>query len=354
MSERFKILGVVIAALVIGVILFPPAVSAWFLNAANAQIARATTADSPERAVALANANTYITQARQFANEPRLSLAQARVLLAHGEAAWVGKALANVVLDDDPIVQFIRADTAWQLRETEVAFAHWRAAGAFVYFVNQAYRALDKHEWRDAENFARIAVGIAPDQADAHYALGDALSRQNIADPAALRELKRTESLTRDPDIKSRALSRQGEILAEQDELRDALEMFQRARGIAPLDARPRTGYALTKLQLDPGARDESVALLEQVVGDSPWYTSAYIALSQIAEENSDALGAETWLKTGLAQNPNDPRLLLPLGELYARQNRVTDAKEMLAFALKHETHTDSRQAITRALEKLQ
>ncbi len=353
MSDRFKILGFAIAALVIGVILFPPAASAWFLNAANTQIARAATGDTPERAAALANANTFITQARQFANEPRLSLAQARVMLAHGETAWADKTLADVILDDDPIVQFIWADAAWQARETEVAFAHWRAAGALVYFVNQAYRALDKHEWRDAENFARIAVGIAPDHADAHYALGDALSRQNVADPEALRELERTEPLTRDPDVKSRALSRQGEVLAEQGKPRDALDVFQRARGIAPLDARPRTGYALTKLQLDPGARDESIALLEQVVGDSPWYTSAYIALSQIAEENRDALGAETWLKTGLAKNPNDPRLLLPLGELYARHNRVPEAEETLALALKHETHTDARESITRALDKL-
>jgi tetratricopeptide (TPR) repeat protein len=160
--------------------------------------------------------------------------------------------------------------------------------------------------------------------------------------------------LTRDPDVKSRALSRQGEVLAEQGKLRDALDAFQRARGIAPIDARPRTGYALAQLQSDPGARDEAIALLVQVVSDSPWYTAAYIALAQIAEKNSDAPGAEIWLKTGLGKNPNDPRLLLPLGELYARQNRVAEARATLELALKYETHTDDRDAITRALERIQ
>jgi tetratricopeptide (TPR) repeat protein len=351
MSERFKILVVIIAALVIGAILFPQAASAWFLNAANAQIARAATTDSSERAAALANADTQITQARQLANEPRLSLAQARAALARGDAAGV-LATASPSLQSDPIAQFVWANAAWQARDVDTAFARWRDAGALVFFVNQTYRALDKHDWQDAEKFARIAIGIAPDYADTHFALGDALSRQDPANSEALRELERAEMLARDDEFRSTILSRRAEILAQQGKLRDALVLFDQARRVAPLDARPRTGYALAQLQLDPNAR-AAIALLTQVVTDSPWYTAAYGALAQIAEKEGDGAGAETWLKTGLAKNPNDPRLLFPLGELYARQGRTADARTTLRLALKLETRADAVRAISRALEKL-
>ena len=137
------------------------------------------------------------------------------------------------------------------------------------------------------------------------------------------------------------------EILAGRGDVRAARALFERARELAPIDARPRVGLALLL------ERDQASALLEQVIADSPWYVVAYSARAQIAEAANDARGAKTWLHRGLAKNPNDARLLLPLGELYARQGRVAEAKTMLELALKNETRADGRAAILRALEKL-
>jgi tetratricopeptide (TPR) repeat protein len=359
MPERSQILAIAIAVvmLFISAIIFPQAASAWFLNSANAHVARAVSLphNAPNRLLVLTQADAQAHQARQFADLGRLPLAEARAALARGEPQHAADALSNgsTSLRADFMAQYIWAEAAWQLRQPTVAFEHWRAAGASEYFLKQAYRAAEKDEWGEAADAASIAIGIAPELAEAHYVLGDALSRQDVNDPEAQRSIERAAELTRDNELLATILSRKAEILASQGNLRDALDVFSQARRVAPIDARPRTGYALALLQLRPDAREEATALLMQVVGDSPWYIAAYVALAQIAETRGDIKGAEEWLHKGLANNPNDARLLFPLGEFYARQGRIADARATLTLALKYETHADDRQAIERALERL-
>jgi tetratricopeptide (TPR) repeat protein len=322
------------------------ATSALLLNAANAQIARAARMPATARTQSLDHAEQWMHQARQIANEPRLSLARVRASVLGGAPDF---AESNSV--PDSIAQFWLGQAAWDAQEPAQAFAFWRAAGAFTYFINQARRAVDKHIWDEAEKFARIAIGIAPDDAEAHLILGTAISFQDINADEALRELERAFQLARDDELRATILSRHAEILAARGNARAARALFERAHEIAPIDARPRVGIAL--LQLGIGSHAEAGALLEQVIADSPWYVVAYSARAQIAEAANDARGAETWLHRGLVKNPNDARLLLPLGELYARQGRVAEAKTMLELALKNETRADGRAAILRALEKL-
>jgi tetratricopeptide (TPR) repeat protein len=215
------------------------------------------------------------------------------------------------------------------------------------------HRALDNHQWSVAEDCARIAVAIDPNTADAHFVLGDALSRQSGGNAEALDELDRARKLTRDPELLSTFLSRTGEILTSQGQLQEALAYFDQARSVAPIDARPRTDYALTLLKLQPKTREQAVALLNQVVGDSPWYTAAYIALADISETAGNAKGAEEGLQRGLARNANNPDLLFALGQFYARQNRLDEAKATYVLALKHETRADNLQSIANALGEL-
>jgi tetratricopeptide (TPR) repeat protein len=318
-----------------------------FQNLANAQIARAAT--SPPGNAALAQAQIYLGQARQFANEPRLSLAHARLALAQNDPPGALAALAQTDAPDF-IAELLRGDAAQSTGQTDLALASWRAAGANVYFANRAHRAFDRHDWAQAEKFARRALLLEPESADLHLVLGDALSRQNPNDAEAWRELERAEALAPNDEFRAVPVSRQAEILAAQKKIADALAMFDRARRIAPLDARPRTGYALTQVQLDARAKPQAIELLIQVVNDSPWYTAAYIALAQFAETPADA---EMWLRRGLSKNPNDARLLFPLGELYARQGRTNEARATLELALKLETRVDNRAALARALEQL-
>jgi tetratricopeptide (TPR) repeat protein len=345
-----------VVALAVTMVLFPQAASAWFLNLANARIARAVSLpqNAPDRATALAGADVHLNQARQYSNVERLPLAQARLLLARGDARRAAEAFQDSApRQPDSITEYVWAEAAWQSQQPRTAFAHWRAAGAIEFFRQEAHRAVDAHRWNDAENLARIAVGIDPALGDAHFVLGDALSRQSPDNPEALSELDRALELTRDNEIRSSILSRKAEIFASQGRLPDALDLFNQARRIAPTDARPRTGYALTLLQLQSASRDQGIALLKQVVDDSPWYTAAYIALANLAESDGDLKGAEAWLQKGLAKNLNDARLLFPLGELYVRQHRIDEARKTLTLALSYETRADALQAIARSLAEL-
>ncbi len=357
MFRRLFWVCVIVIALAGGVWLRIPQrlASAWFLNTANVSLARAHTfpSSSPERARAALDASRSLSQAENGNELPRLALARARSWLARGDASRALETFAAAPLPPDSISEFLWAQAAWQAQQPEVAFAHWGRAGAITYFMQEAHRAIDMHRWREAEQLARIAVGIDPALADAHYVLAAALAVLSPDHPETLSELDAALERTHDPEFISTILSQKGEVLAALGNLPDALEQFDRARGVAPIDARPRTDYAVTWLRLHPNEPAPSLALLQQVVQDSPWYVAAYIALADMAESGGDPAGAEAWLQLGLARNPNDARLLLPLGKLRIRNGRPEQAREILSLALKYETHADDQQEIMRQLAEL-
>jgi tetratricopeptide (TPR) repeat protein len=356
MSDRRNILSTIAACVIVAAI-SPQIAGAWFVNQANVAIAHATSLplDSPQRASALIDAETDLNQARRFSDDGRVLLSQTRTLLARGDAASAARTFdqAGAELRTDPIARFVWADAAQQSGQALIAIDHWRTAGAYTYFSQQMHRATDSHQWQTAEEYARAAVGIEPHSADAHFVLGDVLSRQDENNAQALDELDRARELTRDPELLSTFLSREGEILASQGQLLQALDNFDQARAVAPIDARPRTDAAVTRLRLEPEARDQSVALLKRVVADSPWYTAAYIALASISETGGDAKGAEDWLQKGLVHNVNNPDLLFALGQFYARQHRPDEARTTFVSALKYETRADNLQTIATALTGL-
>ncbi|MEW5718703.1 MAG: hypothetical protein AB1817_08770, partial [Chloroflexota bacterium] len=287
-ASRAKIIAlfVLIGAVIVTALILPSAASAWRRNAANAQIARALRDNNS--GLSLQRAEAELAQARAWSapRDPLVAFAQARVLLARGDASRAVETLRATgnALNDDFIAQFIWGQAEWQAGNADSAFARWRAAGALDYFANQSRRASFKHDWQAAEKYARIAVGIAPDHAETHYYLGDAMGYQSPGNPEAMRELERAAELTTEPEFLSTILSRQGELLVTQGKDRDALAAFDRARKIAPRDARPRIGYALSLLRLEPSAETRAVEILTQVVDDAPWTVSAHLALARIAE----------------------------------------------------------------------
>jgi Tfp pilus assembly protein PilF len=253
------------------------------------------------------------------------------------------------------MAQFVWGNAEWSAGNRDAAFERWRKAGALKYFVEEGHRAMFRDDWSHAEDYARIAVGIAPEDAEAHYLLADALVSQRKSDDEAMHELERAAQIVGDGDHEflSTVITRQGELLAMQGKNSEAINYFSHASQVAPLDARPRTDYAQTILKIDAKRKSEAENLLTQVVTDSPWYIDAYVMLADIAEKDGSMVQAENWYKTGLQKNPNDARLLFPLGQFYMRQNRIGEAKDTLTLALKYETRPDVLQAISRALTKI-
>lgn len=356
MSKSPLILGIILAIILIA-LLFPQLAGALFLNLANTQIVRAVSlpTDAPDRAGLLADADAHLARAKTLSNLPRAPLAEARIALARNDAEHAHEIFNTfgAALQNDSIAQFTWGDAAWRANQPELALAHWRAGNALEYFRQQMYRAQSHHEWKQAVDSARVAMGVNPASADAYYVMGDALSRQSLNDPEAIPNLDRARALTQDKELIAAILSRKGEILSAQNKLRDAIDVFNEARRIAPIDARPRTGYAIASIQLDPSTVDQTVVLLRQVVVDSPWYVAAYGVLSFIAESRGQVSDAQSWLETGLQKNPNHPTLLFALGQFYARQHRIADAQRTLILAMSNETHADLLQTIADTLAEL-
>ena len=349
-SLRLVRIGLGVLILVVAVV----TLGAWFLNSANAALARAYAipVDAPGRNAWFDKAEANLQIARVFPANSRIALVTARLALGRGDPASALETLSDESTDD-VMLQWTLGNAAWQLDQRDLAYAHWRAAGALDYFTQQMYRASFRHRWSEAEYYAHIALGIEANDAAVHYILADALAYQSIDDPAILPELERAASQTSDPEFLSTIYSRHAEVLAGRAEYRQALEMFQLARATAPADARPRTGYALTLLKIQPAAYDESVDLLSQVVADSPWYVAAYIALADLANAHGDAASAENWLRQGLARNPNNVSVLVALAKFCAAQNRLDEAKNILETASKLATLPDDSQTIMQMLTAL-
>ncbi len=347
---------VLLVALALGLVFLPQIASAWFLNLAYASLARAQSlpADSPQRVYALKEAEANLARTRGIVPIPRLALAQARASLLRGDAEQALRVFeSSGDVPPDAIAEFLWAQSAYTSNQPDMAIAHWRAAGAIEFFMREAHRAQAAHQWPMAEQMARIAVGIDPGLPEAHYVLGDALAWQSNANPAALCELDQALALSNDPEFISTVLSRKGELYVNQGKSLQALDLFRRAYQVAPLDARPRTDYATTLLSLSPDARPEVTAMLKQVIGDSPWYTAAYVALANIEASDGNLQSAEAWLQKGLARNADHPALLVPLAELYRREERIALARQSLVLALKTETRADALLDIAKRIERL-
>ncbi len=330
--------------------IFPTAASAWFRNQANAHIARAV---AFKDASALNQAEAHLAQAEAWSRDALTAFAHARASLARDDAprAVAAMSATGEALRDDSIAQFVWAEAEWRLGNASAAFEHWRAAGALTFFVNAMHRAQFAHQWDEAARLARIALGIAPDNVEAQYALGDVLGYVDAE--AALRELARAEELTRDPELLATILSRQGEILTARGESAAALARFERAMQIAPRDARPRTDAARLLLATQPEARARAIALLHEALDVAPWYIAAYITLAEVAEADGDVRTAEDWYARGLARVRNNPDLLLARARFYARHNRVEQARADLTLAQRYERRADVLREIARELEAL-
>jgi Tfp pilus assembly protein PilF len=91
---------------------------------------------------------------------------------------------------------------------------------------------------------------------------------------------------------------------------------------------------AWIELQLAQEAR--SMALLDSAIALDPNYLYARVERSRMARKNADWMRAESELREALRIAPNQPRLLIALGEILLKQTHTASADSAFAQALLH------------------
>jgi len=113
-----------------------------------------------------------------------------------------------------------------------------------------------------------------------------------------------------------------------------ARSALERLRNTRPLHAATLATAAWIELQL--AQQNRSIALLDSAIALDPDYLYARIERSRIASKNADLVRTESELRAALRIAPNQPRLLVALGEALLKQTRTTSADSAFSQALLH------------------
>ena len=117
--------------------------------------------------------------------------------------------------------------------------------------------------------------------------------------------------------------------------LMGARSALERLRHTTPLHAATLATAAWIEQQL---AQDnQSIALLDSAIALDPDYLYARVERSRIASKDADFVRAESELREALRIAPNQPRLLVALGEALLKQAHTASADSAFAKALLHD-----------------
>ncbi len=124
-------------------------------------------------------------------------------------------------------------------------------------------------------------------------------------------------------------------LCEEESILMEARSELERLRHAAPLHAATLATAAWIEQQLAQDNR--SIALLDSSIALNPDYLYARVERSQVASKNADFVRAESELREALRIAPNQPRLLVALGEALLKQTHTASADSAFAQALLHD-----------------
>ena len=123
--------------------------------------------------------------------------------------------------------------------------------------------------------------------------------------------------------------------LCEKEAIRaEARSALIKLRNEMPPHAAMLATAAWIELQLAQEAR--SMALLDSAIALDPNYLHARVERSRMARKNADLVRAESDLREALRIAPNQPRLLIALGEILLKQTHTASADSAFAQALLH------------------
>ncbi len=113
-----------------------------------------------------------------------------------------------------------------------------------------------------------------------------------------------------------------------------ARSALEKLRNTKPPHAATLSTAAWIELQLDQHNR--SIALLDSAIVLDPNYLYARIERSRIASKNADLVRTESELRAALRIAPNQPRLLVALGEALLKQTHTASADSAFSHAMLH------------------
>jgi tetratricopeptide (TPR) repeat protein len=213
----------------------------------------------------------------------------AKVLRWAGKFEQSAKLAVKAVkgLPDDAEAHYMAADARWQSGHLDIAVAEYELAlsidpNCLGAILQLGSLLLEKGEPEAAKNYLQRAVQLAPDKADPHFRLANALFALEDFD-GAWEEYE--ESLRLDSELadahKNLAL-----IAIQREELDTAVDHFEQALDIDPADAvaHCELGYLFVETKkLDLAVEEFSAALLL-----NPDHVPAYLGLGHVAEAQGD------------------------------------------------------------------
>lgn len=199
-------------------------------------------------------------------------------------------------------------------------------------FLENGKRQMLRKDYARAALEFRNAVGLMPNDAEAHYQLGLAeLDGGQLI--AAVSEFRKATELN---PGHAGAQVKLAEIMALSG-LKDFVqEGEQRARDVlrsSPDDVDAVNALALSEVQL--GKWQDAQAHLEQVLAKFPQSVSSAVALAKLDLVRRDLKGAEQVLKKAVQDAPRSPEASTGLGQLYLLTGRWSEAQGQFQSALK-------------------
>jgi tetratricopeptide (TPR) repeat protein len=295
---------------------------------------------------------------------PREARARAYAKLLEGER-YLSRAKSGGSLTRDALTAMQEAFRQAAALDPTLAEAHTSLAEVAFFFLDDS---------NEAEQEARLAVRVDPDNFGAHrllsriYSLRAGVDESKLKREDADRAISELKEVLRLDPTDAEALALSGEFYHLTGREADAIEAFKRWVG-APATADTRfyqvitqggelsTDAALGRLAeslLKAGRTAEAITTLRQALAADPGNKDYLQLLSDAVAKGGDAGAVVEELKRAADANPTDIESAAALARAQARAGKIDDAAATLRSALARNAKDDKKQeALTGALAQI-
>jgi protein O-mannosyl-transferase len=158
-----------------------------------------------------------------------------------------------------------------------------------------------EERYAEADEILHRAMAIKPGWADPHFNLGTLLEAEGNPDQA-LTEFAKAVQLA---PFNSLAHNLYGDALLKAHRYREAETELQQSLALAP-EASFETLTKLSKLYLETGQNDKAFAVLQRIVAQNPYDSTAHFALGRLLEARGETRAALKEYNQGLSLAPTN------------------------------------------------